>query len=118
MDPWTRVCVENQAQSILIGSPWGDSETDESDSLRLSSPVKTSGLQRIQVDAWGVLVLILTSFQWPIISSISKNCAFSKHQYSLKKNPQTFLLFKNLSTPSDFWFCYEILLDFTHFMLN
>lgn len=22
------------------------------------------------------------------------------------------MLFKNLSTPSDFWFCYEILLDF------
>ena len=25
-----RVCNENQAQSILIGSPWGNSETDES----------------------------------------------------------------------------------------
>lgn len=64
------------------------------------------------MDAWRVLVLILTSFQWPITSSISKNCAFQQAPILIKKNPPTFLLFKNLSTPSDFWFCYEILLDF------
>ena len=63
------------------------------------------------MDAWGVLVLIFTSFQWLITSSISKSCAFQQAPI-LKKNPPTFLLFKNLGTPSDFWFCYEILLDF------
>lgn len=46
MDPWTRVCDENQAQSILIGSPWGDSETDESD----STPDSRLPLKRVDTE--------------------------------------------------------------------